>query len=405
MGRISCGRWSTMATAVLLVATGLAVTPGPVAARPVTPVRPSTTSTATAGPAPSVTTAAPPDLWLSGGATCDSAAGQWNVRWHAYLFATEVPVTITGASDPTNGAQLTPLRTVLAAHESTRLDGVLPGAATRADLELRVRVGEEAERTYLRTIALGEPCAVSEPTAECVNAADARYQHTFDGPAGTASVALVGPSLCSGQVQWIAIQIYYAPFGFSKLRRFDAWQVNSAVTRVVLVTDVEPCAVEMILTFGGSSAPNNVLGAPESPGDRSTGPLATYRGTGTCLLAYFYATNTCDGLVIQAINEATSALPAYFEIYTEEPIDQRQSWRIALAPGESRVVLVTPTAANPTILTNVYVERFPFGQRSWERPEECTVSRVAPPRRPAPVWTNEVPRRPALTRIGQIPRR
>jgi hypothetical protein len=131
--------------------------------------------------------------------------------------------------------------------------------------------------------------------ATCVDADDASYLHTFDGPNGTATVTLVGNlPLCEGEEQDFALVSYETQsdtFSTSfpqTLFDSDTDTITESTNSITLNVDVPDCFTQVDLVWDSetistinSDGPfygSRILGHENAPGNRSAGVFGAYNG-------------------------------------------------------------------------------------------------------------------------------
>ncbi|NMO53040.1 hypothetical protein HH310_17820 [Actinoplanes sp. TBRC 11911] len=153
----------------------------------------------------------------------------------------------------------------------------------------------------------------------CVPASDATYRHTFNGPAGTATVTAVRP-LCSGQSQTFSLASYTAPAPSQPGGLFVYAAVHATINpthrSVTLKVAVPGCSTQVYAFFGSQVSNESTtsaalygssrLGAANS---RSVGKFAWYAGGETACTASPTATFTsaCDDTFHAALSNRPNA--------------------------------------------------------------------------------------------------
>ncbi|MDI6103815.1 LPXTG cell wall anchor domain-containing protein [Actinoplanes sp. NEAU-A12] len=236
------------------------------------------------------------------------------------------------------------------------------------------------------------PAANATTGGSCVRAAEATFQHTFDGPAGTATITAVRP-LCNGEQQDFSLVSYTAPARNYAVPQFaydtDRARIDSGHRSVRLEVGVPGCHTQVDTIFG-TSIRNEIttgttpygdakLGSTSGLGSRSSGVRAWYNGgSGTCSPkpsvsfrsdcagnlhtrlanaagANVDATFTVDGRLVRvragAFHEFVSRKPAVVEVRDNSFTTSRGAWSKpsdcaeAPTPGPTTV---TPTARPTT---------------------------------------------------------
>ena len=132
-------------------------------------------------------------------------------------------------------------------------------------------------------------CARVAATDLCVTADKATYTHTFDGPAGVATIK-ADRALCSGQEQPFTLVSYTAPAASFAVPQYlydvETKSITSSTRSLSFKVDVPACYTQVDFVFG-SEAVNPLtyaaygdkkVGSGGPPGNRSVGPPAWYNG-------------------------------------------------------------------------------------------------------------------------------
>lgn len=330
------------------------------------------------------------DFTVRGAAACNTTTAQWELRWA--IQTDSQTATVLGMRDPVNDVVFPPELLNLEPMSASNGRGNLPGTAVTAAVEITLRVaGESAVRTFRRSMPLGEPCATATEPTDCVERAQAHYQHTFDPAAGRATVRLDGLPPCDRQ--YLVLTVSYSPVGYLTPHTLAMVGLSKTYSRGVLQIDRLQCTHTFELGLG--AGPNAIAGGTNEPGNRSSGPYAyDAAATGPCTLPGTLETSSCDGLWLTVKNYPDAAMAVSVLVYSADlPDGSRQFWQLTLAPGESKTILIRPTGTPPTAVAGLVVHTFPLMDRVWVQPDNCNVRRVVP-RRP----TTERPHSP-------IPRR
>jgi hypothetical protein len=210
-----------------------------------------------------------------------------------------------------------------------------------------------------------------------VSAAKATYHHTFDGPAGTATMTADQP-LCKGERQLFTLVSYTAPdsaFAVPQyLYDYQTDTITSTKPSITYRVDVPPCYTQVDFVVGDTyinplyapSYGDRKVGSPRPPGNMSVGPPAWYNGgTRKCTPQPTVSfTANCDGTMdVQLGNGAGANVDAAFTITAGAT-----SQFLRVAQGASRTVKIKATDA-----VNVGVEDnlFKTGTAKWTKPGGC----------------------------------
>jgi hypothetical protein len=318
------------------------------------------TAPAAAHPDPTVAATAVldavPEVYVNARAGCNVRTGQWSVLWE--LNKAAEPVTVTGALDPISGA------TLHFGVVSDRLQATetLPGTATAAGLTVTVTsASNPAARSHSRTLALPGGCAV-RPVVSCPE--ETAYAHTFEPALGYAVVRVANDIYCDNQGRTVylsdlpelAPDVYGSTPGY---RLFLAGSIGRGTGILVLQVDVVPCGYQLHLTFnfppltatGGPTTGSLTLGGPNAPGNRSTGPVGSFRSPpGVCVApAVVRRVLHCDnsfGVVLH--NGSGAALPAVLELSGPNVFQS-----VPVLPGQTVSVLMTPVPPPRTVTLRI----------------------------------------------------
>ncbi|HEX8630862.1 MAG TPA: LPXTG cell wall anchor domain-containing protein [Catenuloplanes sp.] len=229
------------------------------------------------------------------------------------------------------------------------------------------------------TVILAGPAsaqAAPDAAAACVNAAQAKYVHEFNGPAGTASVTLTNGPLCAGQEQEFALVSYIAPsakfalpqYAFDRaVQKFAAPKstelvVSGSKPKLTFEVKVPSCYTQVDLVRG-SRIIDPLISRNDLYGDRK---LAAYNGgRGTCVAApEAEVVPDCAGNVtVKLVNRKGNA-PATFEVTA----DGNFSKTVKVGPGKIESVTV-PAANAKNILVKADGKEVHRG--GWQKPKDC----------------------------------
>ncbi|WFE96843.1 hypothetical protein [Micromonospora sp. WMMD987] len=236
------------------------------------------------------------------------------------------------------------------------------------------------------TVGSGEP--------PCVAAADARYTHTFDGPAGKASITLTNGPLCRGQEQELALVSYVTPSAKfavpqyvldKSIKKFTGVAPGElGVATLDFAVEVPNCYTQVDFVFGSKLIDpltdtsdrygDRKVGSPTGIGARSTGPRAWFNGgSGTCSAApEVIAESDCDGNVELTLVNRSGNADATFTItgsggFTDKvTVPLRKIEKRKLSAGEAQEITVAATG----------MKDFTGG---WQKPEDCQQPEVGTP--------------------------
>ncbi|MFI9642210.1 hypothetical protein ACIG87_19435 [Micromonospora sp. NPDC051925] len=232
------------------------------------------------------------------------------------------------------------------------------------------------------------------PASTCVAAADARYTHTFDGPAGKASITLTNGPLCRGEEQELALVSYVTPSAKfavpqyvldKSIKKFTGVAPGElGVATLDFVVEVPSCYTQVDFVFGSKLIDpltdtsdrygDRKVGSPTGIGARSTGPQAWYNGgSGTCSAApEVIAESDCDGNIELTLVNRSGNAAATFTItgtggFTEKvTVPMRKIETRKLSAGQAQEI----TVAAPGM------KDFTGG---WQKPEDCQQPQVGTP--------------------------
>jgi Flp pilus assembly protein TadG len=222
-------------------------------------------------------------------------------------------------------------------------------------------------------------CARSTGASVCVPAEDMTFEHTFNGPAGRATITALKP-LCPGERETVTLVSYTMPehgMGFPQhVYDSDVQMITSGKMSLSLSVTVPACDTQVDMVF--IDGPINPLvsakylerkvGSPGKPGNRSAGVAAWYNSginAPSCTQQPSTTlTPACDGtLAVQLKNAAGANVDGVFTITT----DAGDTW-VHVPPGGSKTVTVpAANSSKVAVLDNL-------GQKtkeSWQRPATC----------------------------------
>src|SRR5690242_3161082 len=102
------------------------------------------------------------------------------------------------------------------------------------------------------------PAPASAAPAACVPASTATFRHTFDGPAGTATITADRP-LCPGQARAFSLVSYTAGTTGRYLYDQDRATVTATRPTVRLKVTVPPCTTD-VYAVTGTAVPTETTG-------------------------------------------------------------------------------------------------------------------------------------------------
>ncbi|MEU1757306.1 hypothetical protein ABZ436_32300 [Micromonospora matsumotoense] len=233
-----------------------------------------------------------------------------------------------------------------------------------------------------------------QPTPSCVAAADARYTHTFDGPAGRASITLTNGPLCRGEEQELALVSYVTPSAKfavpqyvldKSIKKFTGVAPGElGVATLDFAVEVPNCYTQVDFVFGSKLIDpltdtsdrygDRKVGSPSGIGARSTGPRAWFNGgSGTCSAApEVIVESDCDGNVELTLVNRSGNAAATFTItgsggFTEKvTVPLRKIEKRKLSAGEAQEITVAAAG----------MKDFTGG---WQKPEDCQQPGVGTP--------------------------
>ncbi|GLY04907.1 MULTISPECIES: hypothetical protein [Actinoplanes] len=227
-------------------------------------------------------------------------------------------------------------------------------------------------------------------TTTCVQPADAKYQHTFNGPAGTASIELLNGPLCAEQS--FTLVSYTAPSARfatpqhvldTSVKKFEpATAAKLQSNKLEFQVEVPQCFTQVDFVFGDTVINpltdssdrygNRKVGEEGSkPGNQSTAvpgnPQHAYYngGSGTCKAEpAVEALSDCDGNVaLKLINRSTFS--SSFSIAAADGFTTTEK----LAARAEPKTVVIPAANAKGIVVNSGDKELYRGE--WTKPEDC----------------------------------
>jgi hypothetical protein len=301
---------------------------------------------------------------VSVAAYCDTETMTWDV---GYVVHNQTPVTLVfeRAEDPTTGLPVEVPPWGLTSYAVTFLDGhSKPADATTAGLHVWIRrIDRDTAVRYGGVFDLPGTCEPSTVPG-CATAETVRLRHTFDGPAGAATIEVVGPPLCPDEDFVVNI----ASYGERNTPRdpdwlfpfdYDGVLLSARYPKASLQVELPACQAEVRLEFWD---PFEIAGMPSS---RSDGPPGQYFGPGTpCESApSVISFNGCDAATIRLANAPGANTPVAFALV--DVANHLQFPTLALEPGESTVVRYAIAQLD------VYTNGTLFKSVMWRQPHGC----------------------------------
>jgi hypothetical protein len=228
----------------------------------------------------------------------------------------------------------------------------------------------------------------------CVTAAEATYQHRFDGPGGTVTITATKP-LCEGAEQSFSLVSYTTPAKNFAVPQFvydthSAW-IDSGRRSVTLGVDVPGCYTQVDAIFGtgivdeitSSYVYNDLkLGSPSGIGGRSTGGRGWYNGgSAKCAPQPSVSFQSyCDGVLHTRLSNAAGAgVDAVFLVGGK---------RIQVHPGK-----FADLTSRPSGPVQVRDNSFKTSTGTWTQPADCAppAPPTTKPSTPAPAPSSATP--------------
>ncbi|PWR11838.1 cell wall anchor protein [Micromonospora acroterricola] len=338
-------------------------------------------------------------------ADCDRLTGERVITWKVENSETNKDATLqkvtagpgTPVNVPVQGAAAVDLQGyVIPEAASVVAVQRVPGDTATATLEVYAEWLVDNKVTAEHTdkgdinLAADKSCA---PTPECVDASQAKYSHTFDGPKGTATVKLDGElPLCGEGKQWFTLVSYFAPRPQFATPQYvygtpDSDWIGGTQTEIELNVEIPNCHTQVDLIWGdaeqvidplvegGKRYGDKKLGSPGAPGNRSTGPQGWYNGGDkSCTTPATTFASNCDGSVAVSLTNdgKTSKYPVEFEVKGENGFSKK----VSVEAGKADTSVVVPAADAGKIEVLVDGKVIEKGTYSWQRPEDCPLPAV-----------------------------
>ncbi|WP_229076684.1 LPXTG cell wall anchor domain-containing protein [Actinoplanes sp. DH11] len=247
-------------------------------------------------------------------------------------------------------------------------------------------------------VGIASPAAATGDA--CTTAADAKYQHEFSGPDGTAAITLLNGPLCAGEEQKLALVSYTAPSATfatpqyvldKSVQSFTAPDGKRELTgnRLEFKVAVPECFTQVDFVFGdkiidpltdSSDRYNDrKVGSPGKPGSQSKPAPgqpqnAWYNGgSGTCKPEpAVEALPECNGdVLLSLINRSNFTTP--FEITADGGFAKTEK----VAANAEPVPVKVPAANAKNIVVTAQGKELYRGD--WTKPEDCQVPEVGTP--------------------------
>ncbi|PZF87066.1 cell wall anchor protein [Micromonospora deserti] len=336
-------------------------------------------------------------------AACDQLSGERVITWKVENSERNKTATITKVTaDPA-----TPVTVTVAGAESKPLDTVVipkgdyveatqrvPGDTARATLTVdAVWQKNNARASNNGSIDLSADQSCS-PAPKCVDASQAKYSHTFDGPKGTATVKLDGDlPLCGDSKQWFTLVSYFAPRPEFATPQYvygtpdSDWIGGGTQTEIELNVEIPDCHTQVDLIWGGVDEVidplvedgkrygDKKLGSKGAPGNRSTGPRGWYNGGDkSCTTPAATFASNCDGTVTVSLSNdgKTSKYPVEFEVRGENG----WSKKVTVEPGKADNGVEVPAAQAGKVEVLVDGKVIENGTYGWDRSADCPLPTV-----------------------------
>ncbi|MBQ1027116.1 cell wall anchor protein [Micromonospora sp. C95] len=338
---------------------------------------------------------------ITGTVACDQLSGERVITWKVANSEKWKTATIKKVTAEPS----TPVQVLVPGNEPVDLEDVaipgdsfveavqrVPGDTASAKLTVEARWGILRKQTNEGTINLAADGACT-PAPKCVDASEAKYSHTFDGPKGTATVKLDGDlPLCGDEKQYFTLVSYFAPRPQFATPQYvygepDSDFLGAGQHEIELNVGVPDCHTQVDLIWGGvdevidplvEDGPrygSKKLGENAAPGNRSSGPKGWYNGgSKNCTTPASTFASACDGSVTVSLSNdgSLSKYAVEFEVRGENG----WSKTVTVEPGKADNETVVPAENAGKIEVLVDGEVIENGTYSWERPEDCPLPTV-----------------------------
>ncbi|MFI6265664.1 cell wall anchor protein [Micromonospora sp. NPDC051006] len=339
---------------------------------------------------------------ITGTVECDQLTGERVITWKVENSERDKAVTLMKVT----AEPATPVHLAIDSAEPVLLEGAVvdkggsvnavqrvPGDTASAKLTIHGKWkqnGQEATNEGSITLSADKPCT---PAPKCVDASQAKYSHTFDGPKGTATVKLDGDlPLCGEAKQPFTLVSYFAPRPQFATPQYvygtpDSDWIGGTKTEIELNVEIPNCHTQVDLIWGdadevidplvegGKRYGNIKLGSPGAPGNRSSGPDGWYNGGDkSCTTPASTFASNCDGTVTVSLSNdgKISKYPVEFEVKGENG----WSKKVTVEPGKADNGIVVPAENAGKVEVLVDGKVIDKGTYSWQRPEDCPLPTV-----------------------------
>ncbi|MER5454054.1 cell wall anchor protein [Micromonospora sp. NPDC002389] len=353
------------------------------------------------GAAAVATPAAAHHTTITATAVCDQLSGERVITWKVVNSERRTAATIKKVTaEPSTKVQV-----LVPGAEAVDLQGVaiprggfveavqrVPGDTATAKLIVEGRWDNRREKTNEGSINLAADAACA-PAPKCVDASDAKYSHTFDGPKGTATVKLEGDlPLCGDAKQYFTLVSYFAPRPQFATPQYVYGTpasdfLGGTQTEIALNVGVPDCHTQVDLIWGGVDEVidplvengkrygDKKLGEKGAPGNRSSGPQGWYNGgSKNCTTPASTFASSCDGTVAVSLSNdgSLSRYAVEFEVRGENG----WSKKVTVEPGKADNETVVPAENAGKIEVLVDGKVIEGGTYTWQRPEDCPLPTV-----------------------------
>ncbi|MBT8225706.1 MAG: hypothetical protein KJO75_09445 [Dactylosporangium sp.] len=241
----------------------------------------------------------------------------------------------------------------------------------------RTFVGNE---TYDGTTVGG--CARVAADDVCVTADEATYTHTFNGPAGEASIT-ADRALCPTEKQPFTLVSYTAPSSYFTVPQYiydyETKTIDADTRSLTFKVDVPGCYNQVDFVFG-SQAVNPLygivygdkkVGSSGAPGNRSVGPPAWYNGGTRACDPRPAATFTaqCDGTMKVKLTSGSGA--NVDAVFTVTAGGKSTIYRVP--KGSSKTITISASVADSVAVQDNEPEGSTFSTVTgqWSKPTKC----------------------------------
>jgi len=326
----------------------------------------------------------PPDVVVTGAASCDPEAHQWIVSWtvtNSYLADATVhdlkaaPVPVPGL----DGFAI-PHRTGPKTPGTKTFTQIVPGDQRQASVSFTAIGTDINDRDNVDIVPLDDSCRPTEKP--CVRPEQATFHHTFGvrENQATATVTLDDDvKLCDDEP--VTLVSYFAPRPKFAVPQYlfdhQTGIITNAQRTLTLTATLPACNTQADLFFGGEDAiikeltengpryGDRKLGSTTGKGARSAGPPAWFNGgTKGCNQPDVTTVAQCDGTVDVNLSN-TGDLSRYAVDFTVKAGDFTKT--VTVAPGKAETVRV-PYGAGQIVVT---ADGMPTRTVDWAWPADC----------------------------------